>query len=74
MYPKQVRRTGMRGEPTPAQVAYAIDISRMLDVDMPEEKTKQAYSDYINRYANKYKSAVQEWKLMQELECNMRNG
>ena len=59
MYPKQVRRTGMRGEATYGQIRLAKDISEYLEIDLPQEKTKQAYSDFINRYSKRYKAVVE---------------
>lgn len=59
MYPKQVRRTGMKGEATYGQVRLANLISEILQIDLPNEKTKQAYSDFINRYSRRYKTLVE---------------
>lgn len=55
MYPNPMRVTGMKGNPTPAQIRLAEQISKVLGIDLPGEKSKQAYSDFINRYQKKYK-------------------
>lgn len=60
MYPTLTRKTGLRGEATPKQIEYAGQIHDLIGVELPDSKTKQAYSDYINRYLNKYKKAVKE--------------
>jgi len=58
MYPHPMRVSGMRGDPTPAQIRLAEQINRATGIDLPGEKSKQAYSDYINRHMKKYKNAV----------------
>jgi hypothetical protein len=50
-----MRVTGMKGDPTPAQVRLAEQISKALGIDLPGERSKQAYSDYINRHMKKIK-------------------
>lgn len=55
MYPYPKRVCGLRGEASPAQIKYVEQIHLLLGVEKPEEKTKQAYSDFINRYQKKYK-------------------
>lgn len=60
MYPNPVRVSGMTGEATKGQIEYAERIYLLLGAEKPRERTKQAYSDYINRYAKRYKQALQE--------------
>lgn len=55
MYPYPKRVCGLSGEASPAQIRYVEQIHLLLGVEKPEEKTKQAYSDYINKYAKRYK-------------------
>ena len=55
MYHTIRRVCGLQGEATAAQIEYADTISKFLQIDLPEEKTKQAYSDFISQYAVKYK-------------------
>ena len=50
----------MAGEATAEQIEYETAIHDLLGVELPEEKTKQAYSDYICRYVVRYKSALRE--------------
>ena len=58
MYPTLQRVTGLRGEATPKQIEYATAMHDLLGAELPTEKTKQAYSDYINKYAKKYKEVA----------------
>lgn len=55
MYPHPKRVTGMTGDPTPAQIRLAEQINRATGIDLPGERSKQAYSDYINKYVKKIK-------------------
>ena len=48
----------MAGDPTQKQIEYARAIHELLGKELPEEITKQAYSDYIDRHAAAYKEAV----------------
>jgi len=50
----------MPGEPTLKQVEYAEAIHKLLGPELPVEKTKKAYSDYIDKYVMEYKEAVKE--------------
>lgn len=59
MYPHQMRVCGLTGEATPKQIEYAKEINRVFGEALPERNTKQAYSDYINKYAKKYKAVMQ---------------
>ena len=58
MYPHPKRVCNLKGQASPKQVEYAADIHRTLGVELPAEKTKQAYSDYINRYMKRYREVV----------------
>lgn len=39
---------------TEKQFEFAKAISEMLDVPMPQDFTKEAYSEFINHYKNRY--------------------
>lgn len=58
MYPNPKRIHGLMGEATPKQIEYAKQISSALSVSVPKVKSKQEYSDFICKYAKKYKEAV----------------
>ena len=49
MYPHPMRVCGLTGEATPKQIEYAEQIEKLLNVVIPEERTKQKYSDFINK-------------------------
>lgn len=53
-----IRLYGLTGEPTQAQVKYAESICSLLGLSLPAEKTKQAYSDFINKNVRKYKEGM----------------
>ena len=74
MYPHPKRVCNLTGQASPKQIEYAMDIGRMLKIELPQEQTKQAYSDFINANVKKYKSFVKQWKLEQEIEGEIRNG
>ena len=74
MYPHPKRVCNLTGQASTKQIEYAMDIGRMLKIELPQEQTKQAYSDFINANVKKYKTAVMNWKLEQELESEMKNG
>ena len=57
MYPHPMRVCGLTGDATPKQIEYAEQIGKLLGVVIPEERTKQKYSDFINKYAERYKAA-----------------
>lgn len=42
-------------EPTEKQLSYAHDIASWLDIALPREYTKKAYSNFISRNVNRYK-------------------
>lgn len=52
------RGLNLKGEATQAQIKRAEDIHALIGAELPAEKTKQAYSDYIDRYASEYKRLV----------------
>lgn len=58
MYPNPKRIFGLMGEATPKQIEYAKQISSALCVNVPKVKSKQEYSDFICKYAKKYKEAM----------------
>lgn len=47
--------------PTEKQVNFVKDIARMLNIDLPKEYTKKAYSDFISEHINKFKAAKQRY-------------
>ena len=55
MYPHPKRVTGKTGDPTPAQIRLAEQIKNATGIELPGERSKQAYSDYINRHMKKIK-------------------
>lgn len=60
MYPYPVRVVGLSGEATTGQIELAEKIHKLLGAELPTEKTKQKYSDYINKHVVKYRKATQE--------------
>lgn len=46
--------------PTQKQIEYAQEISRFLEVPLPEEYTKEAYTDWIGAYAKEYRD-MKKW-------------
>lgn len=52
------RVTNMTGDATTKQIEYAEAISALLGLTVPKEKTKQGYSDFINKNVRKYKEAL----------------
>lgn len=59
MYPHPKRVCNLTGKASTMQIKYATDIHNVLGIELPREQSKQAYSDYINRYIKRYK-AVKE--------------
>lgn len=53
-----MRVCNLTGDPTQAQIEYANNICTLLGLSLPTEKTKQAYSDFINKYVHKYKEGL----------------
>lgn len=41
-------------KPTEKQISYAVDIARLLEIPLPEEDSKQAYSDFISKHVDEY--------------------
>lgn len=39
-------------EPTAAQLSFVKDICDTLNIDEPEELTRESYSEFINEYKN----------------------
>lgn len=60
MYTRTLRINGLQGEATQKQVEYAEAIAELLGVGMPVGKTKQNMSDFIARYAVRYKETLAE--------------
>ena len=58
MYPNPKRIHGLMGQATPKQIEYAKQISSALCVNVPKVKSKQEYSDFICKYARRYKEIV----------------
>ena len=50
-----MRVCNLKGKASPMQIKYASEIHTVLGIELPQEQTKQAYSDFINRYQKKYK-------------------
>lgn len=53
-----MRVCNLTGDPTQKQIEYANNICTLLGLSLPAEKTKQAYSDFINKYVHKYKEGL----------------
>ena len=47
------RGLNLKGEATQAQIKRAEAIHALIGAELPAEKTKQAYSDYIGRHSRK---------------------
>lgn len=47
---KYVRKDPQKERPTEKQEAFAAKISQVLDIPMPAEYTRQAYSEYIEEW------------------------
>ncbi|MEA4922193.1 MAG: hypothetical protein VB031_02360 [Eubacteriaceae bacterium] len=47
-------RINMSGPPTKRQQDYAERIAEKLDLALPAEKTKAAYSDFISEWSSEY--------------------
>ena len=45
-----IRQEKEKEPPTEKQEAFAATISQVLDIPMPAEYTKQAYSEYIEKW------------------------
>lgn len=58
MYQHPRRVCNLKGDPTPKQVEYVEAISSLLGIEIPIEKTKQSYSDFINAHVRKYKEGM----------------
>lgn len=53
-----MRVCNLTGDPSPKQIEYANNICTLLGLTLPAEKTKQAYSDFINKNVRKYKEGL----------------
>lgn len=56
---------------TQKQIEYANAIYDMLGAELPNEKTKSAYSAYLDKYAPIYRESCREYSLLAELETEM---
>lgn len=45
-------------EATYKQINFAKDIAEWFGVELPKEKTKEAYSQFLNKYADAYKKSM----------------
>lgn len=50
MYQHLNRVSNLTGEATQAQIKYAEYLAKRMCVEVPKEKTKQAYSDFIAKW------------------------
>lgn len=71
MYPRTIRKTGMKGEATSKQIEYAEAIAELLGVGLPSIKTKQTMSDFICANADRYKKVLNEMRLEHEVDMEM---
>ena len=46
--------------PTAKQINFAKEISEVLDIPLPEDKTKVAYSKFIDSNVGQYREAIDE--------------
>ena len=53
-------RSEMNELPTAKQINFAKEISEVLDIPLPEDKTKAAYSAFINFNIDAYKEVMSE--------------
>lgn len=63
MYPHPKRVCNLTGKASTMQIKYATDIHNVLGIDLPQEQTKQAYSDFINRFCTKYRIVTGQIKV-----------
>lgn len=54
-------RSEMNDLPTAKQINFAKEISEVLDIPLPEEKTKRAYREFIDSNVGQYKAALDEF-------------
>lgn len=45
---------------TVKQINFAKDIAEWFGVELPKERTKEAYSAFLNKYAEDYKREMRE--------------
>ena len=48
--------------PTQKQEDYAKKIAQTLGIDLPDMRTKQAYSQFISKNVNAFKREQQRWR------------
>ena len=51
---------------TAKQINFAKDVAEWFGVDLPEERTKEAYSEFLNKYADDYKRSMREEAIYHE--------
>ena len=51
---------------TVKQIDFAKDIAEWFGVELPEEMTKEAYSKFLNQYADDYKKSMREEAIYHE--------
>lgn len=47
--------------PTAKQINFAKEISEVLDIPLPEDKTKRAYKEFIDSNVGQYKATLDEF-------------
>ena len=63
--------------PTDKQVSYATAISEGLEVPLPKEYTRQAYSNFISEYKEEYQifcNECKEMNMLQWIDGEILNG
>lgn len=51
---------------TAKQINFAKDIAKWFGVNLPAERTKEAYSEFLNQYADDYKKSMREESIYHE--------
>lgn len=51
---------------TVKQINFAKDIAEWFGVDLPGERTKEAYSEFLNQYADAYRNSMREEAIYHE--------
>ena len=59
---------------TQKQIEYANAIHDMLGAELPNEKTKSAYSEYLDQYAPLYRDRCRDYNLFADLELELIDG
>jgi len=53
-------------EATVKQINFAKDIAEYFGLELPKERTKKAYSEFLDKYADEYKQSVYEEMIYHE--------